>query len=70
MYLQKLASTKKKELERRWGRDVGQKVTQDAKHLQKTFSELVRPRVQYSSSHSMVLTDCSYMVGSDRLKID
>ncbi|CAL8287991.1 unnamed protein product [Gadus morhua 'NCC'] len=41
LYLYQLASTKKKkELEKRWGRDVGQKVTQDAQHLHKTFSDL------------------------------
>ncbi|XP_056447225.1 uncharacterized protein LOC130383177 isoform X2 [Gadus chalcogrammus] len=41
LYLYQLASTKKKkELEKRWGRDVGQKVTQDAQHLHKIFSDL------------------------------
>ena len=56
LYLYRLVVTKKKELEKRWGRDVGQKVTQDAQHLHKTFSDLVRARVQHSTSHSMVLT--------------
>ncbi|XP_030213179.1 uncharacterized protein LOC115544396 isoform X1 [Gadus morhua] len=40
LYLYRLVVTKKKELEKRWGRDVGQKVTQDARHLHKTFSDL------------------------------
>ncbi|CAL8303082.1 unnamed protein product [Boreogadus saida] len=40
LYQLKLASSKKKELEKRWGPDVGQKVTQDAQHLHKTFSDL------------------------------
>ncbi|XP_059907516.1 uncharacterized protein LOC132457298 [Gadus macrocephalus] len=40
LYQLKLASTKKKELEKRWGPEVGQKVTQDAQHLHKTFSDL------------------------------
>ncbi|CAL8298277.1 unnamed protein product [Arctogadus glacialis] len=40
LYLYQLVVTKKKELEKRWGPDVGQKVTQDAHHLHKTFSDL------------------------------
>ncbi|CAL8298257.1 unnamed protein product [Arctogadus glacialis] len=40
LYLYRLVVTKKKELEKRWGRDVGQKVTQDARHLHETFSDL------------------------------
>ncbi|XP_059907469.1 uncharacterized protein LOC132457269 isoform X3 [Gadus macrocephalus] len=40
LYLYQLVVTKKKDLEKRWGRDVGQKVTQDAQHLHKIFSDL------------------------------
>ncbi|XP_059907518.1 exocyst complex component 3-like protein 4 [Gadus macrocephalus] len=40
LYLYQLVDTKKKELEKRWGPDVGQKVTLDAQHLHKTFSDL------------------------------
>ncbi|CAL8356172.1 unnamed protein product [Arctogadus glacialis] len=39
LYLYQLVVTKKKDLEKRWG-PVGQRVTQDAQHLHKTFSDL------------------------------
>ncbi|CAL8283365.1 unnamed protein product [Lota lota] len=56
LYLSNLVRTKKKELEKRWGRDVGQKVTQDAEHLHQTFSDLVEELIQSQDVDSVKLT--------------